>query len=323
MSTAQASSRDKINLHWDEQIPCNGSTYGTSGDGCRNQPESGSVYGPLGLGGLSSTTSPEIGGYLNAHPRVRQLTWSNTATNRMLFEAGFGAYQAPFGPYESPGNPNRGLARVTEQCSGTGGCPLNGGIPNLTYRSANWADSWDAQYTWRGSVSYVTGAHNLKVGYGGVALVSDLQNFSNDQNMAYTFNNGVPIQLTQTLLPFTTSHRTRNMSLYAQEQWTHGRMTLQGALRYDHAWSYFPEQTVGPVRFFPTAKTYPHTVGVEGYHDLWPRGGVAYDLFGTGKTSLKVNIGRYLEAAQNGGTFIALNPTGRLSTTTTRAWTDP
>ena len=50
-------------------------------------------------------------------------------------------------------------------------------------------------------------------------------------------------------------------------------MTVQGAMRYDHAWSYFPEQTVGPVRFFPTAVTYPRTTGVEGYHDLWPRGG--------------------------------------------------
>jgi hypothetical protein len=37
---------------------------------------------------------------------------------------------------------------------------------------------------------------------------------------------------------------------------------------------------------------------------------------------LKVNIGRYLEAAQNGGFFSALNPTSRLSTTTTRGWTD-
>jgi hypothetical protein len=45
-------------------------------------------------------------------------------------------------------------------------------------------------------------------------------------------------------------------------------------------------------------------------------------LFGTGKTSIKVNFGRYLEAAQNGGLFTALNPTGRLSTTTTRTWTD-
>ena len=68
--------------------------------------------------------------------------------------------------------------------------------------------------------------------------------------------------------------------------------------------------------------TYPRTTGVEGYHDFWPRGGVAYDVFGTGKTSVKFNFGRYLEAAQNGGLFIALNPTGRLSTTTTRGWTD-
>ncbi len=207
-------------MHWDEQHPCNGSTFSPDEDGCRNQPESGSVYGPLGLGGLSSTTSPEIGGYLNAHPRVRQVTWAQTATNRMLLEAGFGAYQAPFGPYESPGNTTRPLARVTEQCAA--GCSANGGIPNLTYRSANWSDSWDAQYTWRASVSYVTGAHNLKVGYGGVSLVSDLQSFTNDQNLAFTFNNGVPTQLTQSLLPFTTSHRTRNMSLYVQDQWTHG-----------------------------------------------------------------------------------------------------
>ena len=114
----------------------------------------------------------------------------------------------------------------------------------------------------------------------------------------------------------------RSDAFYAQEQWTLGRMTVQGAMRYDRASSYFPEQTVGPVRFFPTAVTYPRTTGVEGYNDLWPRGGVAYDLFGTGKTSVKVNFGRYLEAAQNGGLFIALNPTGRLSTTTTRAWTD-
>src|SRR5688572_32361731 len=125
-----------------------------------------------------------------------------------------------------------------------------------------------------------------------------------------------------TINQFPVRQRVRSDAFYAQEQFTMGRATFQAALRYDRAWSYFPEQTVGPVRFFPTAKTYPHTKGVEGYHDLWPRGGIAYDVFGTGKTSLKLNFGRYLEAAQNGGLFTALNPTGRLSTTASRAWTD-
>ena len=54
------------------------------------------------------------------------------------------------------------------------------------------------------------------------------------------------------LKPFKTGQRTRWEALYAQEQWTLGRLTLQGALRFDHAWSYFPDQQIGPVTFLPT-----------------------------------------------------------------------
>ena len=319
-ATIQASSRDKINFHWDEQHACNGATFTSSGDGCRQQPESEAAIGPLGLGGLTSTTSPEIGGYLDTHPRVRLLTWQSTATNRMLFDAGFGAYQSPFGPRESPGNTTRPLARVTEQCAA--GCTANGGIPNLTYRSANWGHSWDAQYTWRASVSYVTGAHNVKIGYGGVALVSDLENHTNDHNLTYTFSNGVPISLSQSLLPFTTSYRTRNMSFYAQDQWTLGRMTLQGALRFDRNWSFSPEQTIPASAFLASPIVFPETPGVTGYKDISPRGGMAYDLFGDGKTAVKVNFGKYLEPTSNNNNYILSNPIGRIATTAARGWTD-
>ena len=128
--------------------------------------------------------------------------------------------------------------------------------------------------------------------------------------------------MTLTISDFPVKQRVRAESWYGQDQWTRGRMTLQGALRFDHAWSYFPAAQVGPTRFFPHPVLYPDTKGVTGYNDLTPRAGIAFDVFGTGKTAVKANIGRYLEAAQNGGLFIASRPSGRLQTTTTRSWTD-
>ena len=47
-----------------------------------------------------------------------------------------------------------------------------------------------------------------------------------------------------------------------------------------------------------------------GYNDITPRMGAAYDLFGNGKTSLKVNISKYLETAQNGSAIHHRQPGG-------------
>ena len=59
------------------------------------------------------------------------------------------------------------------------------------------------------------------------------------------------------------------------------------------------------------------------YHDVTPRFGVAYDLFGNGKTALKVNIGKYLVAADGSSiTGGQLNPLSRVSTSASRTWTD-
>ena len=62
--------------------------------------------------------------------------------------------------------------------------------------------------------------------------------------------------------------------------------------------------------------------GITGYNDISPRIGVAYDLFGNGKTSLKANVGRYLHPASNQGRYINANPSERVSTITARPWTD-
>src|SRR5678815_5175429 len=78
--TIQASQRNRFNVHWEWQLPCNGSTIGGDGDGCRNQPDD-AVMGAIGLGGLSATTAPETTGYLHVLVQNRQFTWASTMTN--------------------------------------------------------------------------------------------------------------------------------------------------------------------------------------------------------------------------------------------------
>src|SRR5690606_26206007 len=70
--------------------------------------------------------------------------------------------------------------------------------------------------------------------------------------------------------------------------------------------------------------------GVEGYNDITPRAGVAFDVFGNGNTALKVNVGKYLEAATNHNTYSLSNPAARVAGSAvlggqpavTRTWTD-
>lgn len=323
--TYQATPRNKFTFFWDEQDPCNGATYSRAEDGCRQQPESGAVIGSLGLGGLTATTSPETAGYLDSYQRVQQASWTSPVTSRLLLEAGVGTYLSRWGPYDMPGNPTRDLIRVVEQCAG--GCPANGGIPNLTYRSANWLSAWNGSHTWRASASYVTGAHNMKFGYQGAFHVDERTAFRNSANLTYRLNNGIPNLITQELQPYLTRSRVRYDAFYGQDQWTLGRITLQGALRFDHAWSWFPEQQVGPTNFLPTALVFEKSDGVN-YKNITPRAGVVYDLFGNGKTSLKVNIGKYLEPASNGnGNYSTPNPTSRIAggqgqPAVTRSWID-
>src|SRR5688572_2230586 len=321
--TTQLTPRNKVSLFWDEQRPCEGgAAAGFSGSACRvsgdTEVYAGSTAAPTPS--ASATSAPETAAYRDHGNRVYQAKWTAPVTNRLLLEAGTGTYRSRWGGKQIPGLGADRLIRVTEQCSN--GCAANGDIPNLTYRSGNWSSNINWNTQWNAAASFVTGSQSIKIGYQGALLYDDRKNFTNAEFLQYRVNNGVPNQLTMTINQFPVRQRVRSDAFYVQEQWTLGRMTLQGALRYDHAWSYFPAQQVGPVRFFPFEVVYPHTTGVEGYHDLTPRGGIAFDVFGTGKTSIKVNAGRYLEAAQNGGLFTALNPTGRLSTTASRSWTD-
>jgi Carboxypeptidase regulatory-like domain len=318
--TWQATPRNKIGGFWDEQVvcrACEGTTYGIT-DPARLSPEAGglSQYKPL---------------------RVTQLSWSSPATSRLLLDAGFGTTYYGWGNFERNPNPTHDLIRVSEQCTAPvtptnpTGCAQNGNIPGLVYRSQDYASDYTGAYTWKASASYVTGAMSLKVGYLGTLFTDDRTWFTNSQNLTFRVNNGVPNQLTESISPWVNNARAAWHALYAQEQWTLGRLTLQGALRFDRASSWFPEQQEGPSRFLPIPIHFDETKGVDSYKDITPRVGVAYDLFGNGKTSLKFNLGKYLEGVGTSSTYANANPTNRLPISgggafstgnVTRTWTD-
>jgi hypothetical protein len=321
--TTQATPRNQFKVFWDQQRPCEGgAAAGYSGSACRTSSDdlvyAGSTAAPTPS--ASATSAPETAGYRDYGNRVSQAKWTSPVNNKLLLEASFGQYFSRYGGGQLPGLETENLIRITEQCSVT--CVANGNIPGLNYRSLNWFSNinWNNQYG--AAASFVTGSHSIKVGYQGALLIDRRKNFINNQFINYRTQNGVPDQITLNISRFGILQNVRSDAFYAQEQWTLGRLTASGAVRYDHASSYYPAQTVDAQRFVPGALQYDRITGVKGYNDLWPRAGVAYDVFGTGKTSLKFNFGRYLEAAQNGGFFTALNPTNRLTTTTTRTWQD-
>jgi hypothetical protein len=287
--TLQATPRNKISLFWDETSVC---------ISC--------------IGGATATVAPEAMATTQAYPhRVQQATWTSPVSTRVLLEAGFGTYLSWYGGRERDGN-NRDLVRVVEQA---------GAIPGLTYRALNWSRPYSATFTWRGSASYITGAHSMKIGYWAAFYESDTLSFTNNTGLAYRFNNGVPNQFTMSILPVPSKSQVTPTALYAQEQWTHGRLTIQAGVRYERVTSNYPDQQVGPALFIPVPIVYAAHGGAN-FNDVTPRAGFAYDLFGNGKTALKVTIGKYNEASSVAGVYSNLNPLNRLSTTTTRSWTD-
>ena len=246
-------------------------------------------------------------------------TW--TVTSRLLLDASYGSYHQDWNGRERPGN-NRDLIRMTEQC--TAGCANNGGgIPGLVYRAQVWNPDYMEPNRWQAAATYVTGAHNMKVGYQGV----------------FHWNRLTPTATTTTSITgSTTACRTSSRSSRGRTSRTRAcdttPLTHRTSGLAEGSPSREPSATTTPGATIPRSRSgrrnssrrrssSQESKGVIGYHDINPRFGLAYDVFGNGKTALKFNTGRYLEAAVNGnGNYSALRPSNRVPTSVTRSWTD-
>jgi hypothetical protein len=316
--TAQVTPKNRVMFSDEYQLRCEGSTLTTQGDGCRTR---GTDWVALG----STLQSPEANtGYFKLPYYVTQATWTAPVTSKLLFDAGFTrfAYWTNNGPGQVPPDGTMSLIPVTELQA------IDNHPANFTYRGvATYFYNWANPDNWHAHVSYVAGAHSFKAGYQGSYSISNTEVVTNDPLLSYGFNNRAPSTFTFRLPNWRTADRTETASAFIQDSWTHDRLTLQAALRYDRAWSFSPADGNGTTdvsQFNAAAISFPYTAGVSAYNDITPRFGAAYDVFGNGKTAVKFNFGHYLAPATNDSRYTLNNPaqTNKIVTSVTRNWTD-
>ena len=313
--TTQLGQKHKVGVFFDNQLDCGGSAMTTDADNCRPRGEDW-------VGNGTATSAPEASsggsggvgaaGYADTFQRVVQGTYTAPVTNQLLLEAGYSSYFSRWGWMEPPG-----AVLDLNQVQDTG--------IGLTYRALDWhfnRVNWNQN--WRASASYVTGAHAMKFGYQQGHDIDSGTNFYNSTRVNYRFNNGVPNRFTMNFGNWKNDQHTMHYGLYAQDSWTMNRVTLQGAVRYERAWSWFPagQGWDGPDKFHAEPVVFDRVEGVPGFNDIMLRGGIAWDLFGNGKTAIKANVGQYVQAANNQDRYTTGNPANSFARTTNRNWTD-
>jgi hypothetical protein len=249
--------------------------------------------------------------------RLIQAGWTSTVSNKLLVETRLANRGEAFGNRPDLGDTGFGttwntLIPVLEQSTnlfyrGRGGDGGVGGTLGFTSQSI-----WTAV----GSVSYVTGAHAFKFGFSDTWANVTGGSTSNTSNVYYRFNNGVPNLITMYGTPTTSASQVNaEVGLYAQDRWTLKRLTMNLGVRYDQFNAGYPDQALGPAPLQPTRNlSFPGVTGIN-VKDITPRLGASYDLFGTGKTAIKVTLGKYVLGVSDIG-----NPAGIINSVT-RSWT--
>jgi hypothetical protein len=266
-----------------------------------------------GNGGRSIEAEPKV---LQRSPLIFT-TWTFPATTRLLFEAGVGTlrHKSDKVPQTDLGVTADAIA-VLDQAS------------NTWYRSAataftltgSYGDDQLPQTNGRFSVSYITGSHSFKVGFQFQdALDGDISIIPGD--VTYRVFNGMANQITMFASPADTRVRARELGVYAQDQWTIRRWTLNIGGRLDSFNGWVPEQDQ-PAGRWVQARHFDKISDVPNWKDFTSRLSAAYDLFGDGRTALKASIGKYLAYASAGGIVLDQNPIYTSANSATRTWAD-
>ena len=273
-------------------------------------------------GGCGPLASPEACYTDRVIPTyLSQLTWSSPTTSRLLMEAGAVLTKRNF----VQGRP------------GTLGHTNGQDIPfdRYSYTEQRTGFTWGQwrnpigfndsyQYNVRTAVSYVTGSHAAKFGFTFYHAGNLTTQEVSGNGVTLQLLDGAPRQITQYAMPLRFEEDMKaNIGIFAQDQWTVGRLTLNLGVRYDYQNMEVPVNELTPGPLVPNrSRTFAAIPDVADWKNMSPRLGGAYDLFGDGKTAVKASLGKYLEGPNLSTWAARANPARGTRTSTTRVWND-
>ena len=252
--------------------------------------------------------SPEASWQLPLYPTwLAQVKWTAPLTNRLLIEAGYSYQRGDFRVNYQPDNP---IDRVSKWDL------VRGRIEENVYLVY---DNQERKQEGKVSVSYVTGSHSIKAGFENRWANAIQENaYNGDVAILFTLNNAPYLANVANGPSLNKMQFNWDGGLYVQDQWRLGRVTVNLGARYDKFNAFIPAQSV-PASNFVAAYSIPQINNTPSWNDWATRTGLAWDIFGTGKTALKFYAGRFVagEAFSNTSQF---NPI--YSRTENRVWTD-
>jgi len=239
--------------------------------------------------------------------------WTSTMSSRLLVESGFSFNRERYDNLYQPG-----IAAERGTDAWYRNVRKNDLSTQLLWNASGaQLGNYPDRYNIQGAMSYVTGTHNIKVGY--QYQWGRYYRWNNaNADLYQTYQNGAPLQVTVLNTPLTVQEDLdANLGLYVQDTWSLDRLTLNYGLR----WDMNKQRIVGQPNQIGRFANVPAYDDIEfpSWKDFSPRLSMVYDLSGNGKTAVRVGFNRFM-TAQTTGFSQLYNPTAL--TTQNLPWRD-
>ncbi|MEQ1898130.1 MAG: carboxypeptidase regulatory-like domain-containing protein [Vicinamibacterales bacterium] len=261
---------------------------------------------------LSGQLADEANYIQNFHSNIIQTTYSAPLTNRFLVEAGMSLTDVLHTIVPRPG------AIGPTALESTTGQRIRAVVYGAAQSPQVYRDEDQRNDVYRVALSYVTGSHGFKFGFQQQnAFLSPLYEAPADYEL--TLVRGVPNSVTFLPTPFRLTNYAYKSSAFAQDQWSVNRVTMNLGVRWDRLGTRYPDYDLKATNLLPARQF--SGAHVFKWNDFSPRLGASWDVFGNGKTAVKVAMSRYVLQETMDLTRV-VDPTTSSAGTLTRTFAD-